>query len=302
MYQYTFDDETTQKVAQNSEKVTAIFDQFNKVDQKYSTLNNVDVDLNLKEMEYEAPSVEEIKTKAENSLQEYKSSNLDGINNNFEAESNKLDKSIEETKQNSIKQQDQIKEAYAVAKNDASNDAIKRGLARSSIIVNTLADFDNGMLSKISEEISNANAKIEGYENERSKLETERQNALNSFNISYAVKLQEKIDDLNKQVSDKQAEVVKYNNQITEAKAKWEKQQGDDNFDKTTELAKLIGEYSSSVFDVLKQNEKYEIAKTYLSTFSKQDAIAELTNNEAYLTNLGQKNFDKLLSELKEEK
>lgn len=299
MYQYTFDEDTTKKIKDLAENSGNIFEQFGKVDNKYNTLTSSDTSLELTEMEYNKPSSEEVKTKAENSLNEYKSSNINSINEEFNTKASQIDENVKKAKENSEIEKQELTSAYETAKQNASNDAIKRGLARSSIIVNTLANYDNSLINKLANEANELNAKIESYQSEKNLLEQQKQSALNSFDIAYAVKLQEKIDSINEDIKAEEEAVIKYNNEISQIKAEWEKDQADDNFDKTTELAKIMGEYGISVFDVLKQNEKYALAQKYFKTLNKEEALSELTNNTAYVVNLGKLNYNKLLEEIK---
>lgn len=298
MYQFTFDQDTTNKLTENTKKSKTVLEQFDEIDNRFNTMSSDTQKLNLTKMEYTRPSDEEVKKQAENSLYDYKTSNVNSINKDFETKSNSLDNSIKEIEESGIKQKQNIKNAYEEIKQDAKDDAIKRGLARSSIIVNTLATHDGNMIKDLQDKTNEINSKIEGYQNEKSLLEQQKQNALSSFDISYAVKLQEKIDGINKTINQEEQEVIKYNNQIAEMQAEWEKEQSKASFDKATELADLIGKYGSTIFEVLKQNEKLEVAKNHFNQMNKDDAINELKNNPIYFSNLGNKNYNKLLDEL----
>lgn len=298
MYQYTFDEDTTKEIEEKNKKSKTIMQQFEDVDNKYNTLTSSDGNLNLERLEYSKPSDDEIKNKAESSLFDYKNSKISSINDNFETKTENIDQSIEKIKKSEEKDKEEIYQTYQGLKQDAKDDAVKRGLARSSIIVNTLSNYDNGMVNTLLEKSNEVSAKIARYENERNLLEEQKKNALSSFDIEYAVKLQEKIDEINSDILAREEEVKKYNNEISELEAKWKKEQEDDNFDKTTELAKLMGEYGTAVFDVLKQNEKYAIAREHLNSMTKDEALIEFKNNSAYYTNLGKYNYNKLLDEL----
>ena len=75
MYQYTFDEDTTNKIKEQTGKSKSILEQFSEVDNKYSSLNNLGKsELNLEKLNYSKPSEEQIKSKAENSLSNYKNS------------------------------------------------------------------------------------------------------------------------------------------------------------------------------------------------------------------------------------
>lgn len=299
MYQFSFDENTTKRLQDTTKVGGEIFEKFNQIDKKYNSLNGSETNLNLKEISFEKPTEEDVKQKAENNLFDYKNTNINSINEKYD---NKIE-SIEEQKGkiDNNKQESLIglENKYAKVKEEAKNDAIKRGLARSSIIVNTLSGLDRGMMQDLKELETKANDKISALNEQKSLLEQQKQNALNSFDITYAVKLQNEIDSINSNILKNEQEAIKYNNEIAKLQAKWEKEQEDGNFDKTSNLVGLIGKYGTAVFDVLKQNEKYAVASEYFAQLNKEDAILELQNNPKYKENLGTSGYNKLVKEIK---
>lgn len=298
MYQYSFDDNTTKKIKDRTKTSGDIFEEFGKVDSKYNNLTKSDAKLNLERLDYNFPSEDEIKQKAENKLYEYKNNGINSIESGYETKNEALDSSKDDIIKNTKQSMDTVEGKYENAKENAKNDAIKRGLARSSIVVNTLSNLDAKKLSSLSELENSKNEKIEALNAQKSTLEQEKQNALNSFNLTYAIKLQDEIDSITSEIEKNRQSVIKYNNEIEQLQAKWEKQRQDDEYDKTTNLAKLVSQYGTSVFDILKRNEKYAIASEYFAGLSKEDAINEITNNSEYKTALGTANYNKLLEEI----
>lgn len=298
MYQYTFDDTTTNKVNQSTKKSKTVLEQFADVDNKYNSFTTNSVGLELEKMEYSKPTKEEIESEAKNSLQDYKNKTINSINSQYNEKNNQLSNSIEKAKEDSNKDKNEIVSSYKALKQDAKDDAIKRGLARSSIIVNTLASYDKGMLDSLQNEANELQKTITNIENEKSLLEGQKYSALEAFDIEYAVRLQDKINELNTSIEEKEKEVIEYNNKISEKLAEWEKEQADSKFDKTMDIADLIAEHGLSAFDILKQNEKYEIAKAHFNQMEKSEAIGELKYNSAFKSQLGTALFNKLLNEL----
>ena len=84
MYKYTFDEETTKKLISDTEKSSTVFDKFKEIDSRYDSLSNYDDGSSLKEMTYEKPSSEEVKSQAETSLSAYKDSSVKSINEQFD--------------------------------------------------------------------------------------------------------------------------------------------------------------------------------------------------------------------------
>ena len=105
---------------------------------------------------------------------------------------------------------------YSKLKQDASSDALKRGLARSSIVINVLDAFDKGYIEEINKINNEIQSKITSLEGQKSLLDEQRQSALNAFDINYALKLSSKIDDINKELYEQEQKVIEYNNQIAQ--------------------------------------------------------------------------------------
>ena len=298
MYQYTFDDTTTEKLNQTTQNSKTILEQFADVDNKYNSFTTTAQNLDLEKMEYTKPTKEQVESDAKLSLENYKNQTLNTINNNYAEKSENIDNAVKTAKEESEKDKNQIVASYNALKQDAKDDAIKRGLARSSIIVNTLASYDNDMLKGLQSEANELKDTITKYENEKTLLQEQKDTALSAFDIEYAVKLQDKINEINTNIQKKEQEVIEYNNKIAEKLANWQKEQDDAIFDKTMDIADLVAKHGIGAFDVLKQNEKYEIAKAHFAQMEKGDAIGELKYNSAYKSQLGSALYNKLLNEL----
>lgn len=299
MYQYIIDDNTTKKVKDTTSKTKSVLDKFNDVDKKYTVGNKIDSKLSLQKIDYKAPSQDEVLSKAQNSLNDYKSSSIDSINNKYNLQNSQIDKSINNLKLNEKEQKANIENTYSKVKENASNDAIKRGLARSSIIVNKLSDYDNKMINDLEVLSNETSNKIDSLNTQKNTLELEKSNALKSFDIEYAIKLQDKINSINEDIAKNEESAIKYNNQIAELEAKWNKEVEKENNDREMDMADFIAKNSILTVNNIKRNEKYGIAKEYFNQLDKQTAIAELEGNSAYKENLGETLYDQLLRELR---
>ena len=188
---------------------------------------------------------------------------------------------------------------YSSLKQQASNDAVKRGLSRSSIVINILDAFDQNMIkeyNKINDEIT---SKIDSLNNQKNLLNEQRENALNAFDITYAVKLSEKIDEINQSLLEEEQKVLEYNNEIAQKEAEYEAERKKN----ALEYAEYVEKYGYTGIEKMKQEEKYQLAKDYLMSMSKEEALNELNSNKLFNSELGSINFNKLkvlLSERKE--
>lgn len=301
MFQYSFDNDTTKKVQDSTSKTKSVLEQFDQVDKKYTNGSRVNSNLSLQKIEYNAPSQQEVLQKAQNSLSDYKTKNEQAIEANYKTKGEQIDQSIQNVQNDHKAQKQDIIDAYSKAKTEASNDAVKRGLARSSIIVNKLDNYNNNMLNNLAVLASQSSEKIDSLNTQKNTLELEKSNALKAFDIAYAVKLQDKIDSLNEDISKTEQSVLKYNNEMAQLEAKWARDTEQENYERQQDVAEFFAKNGLYTVDSLKRNEKYQIAKDYFKQIDKQDAIAELSGNSTYKENLGEVLYNKLLRELKGE-
>ena len=276
MYEYKFSDEQTEKI----NKKTAVLDSFKQIDKKYSFNND---ELKLERKTFTAPSTEEIQSIAEDSLKEYKLSGIDKIKTDYASKISDLNQKETQNQQNLTSQKSQLKGVYEGLKQDASNDSIKQGLARSSIIVNVLDAFDKEMLDTYSKLDSEYNSQFKKLQEEKSLLESQKKNALDAFDISYASKLNDKIEEINASIEKKQKEVEDYNKAIEKQEKQFKETQEKEN----QELMDFINLYGKETLDRVKQQEKYNIAYAYFMNMDKNEALAELLNNSVYKDELG---------------
>jgi len=309
MYTYKIDDDTTKRVnALASTKKDE--DKLDKLIQDLESYNNmfgnISYDLtesipDFKKMDEIDIDEDKIKSRAENELSEYKTESVNKIVNNTNAELNKLNtdkKNITDTYKDAI---DETKSFYEDKKESVGQDALKRGLSRSSIVVNVLDAFDKAEVSRYSKLNDELVANINEIDNSISNLKLEQEDALNSFDIEYAVKLQDKINLLTDDLLKKQNEILKYNNEIEEKEAEYnrkyaelEKELKSANWDKEHDLMQFAGKYGVNMIAKYKENQMYEMAEKYLSSIDKTYALNELKNNENLRQLLGEDNIAKL--------
>ena len=167
-------------------------------------------------MEYDAPTDDEISERAESELSDFKNQSENGIEKESELkreqyEADKADADL-------MRSQAEAKagEAYAEAKKNVDSDLLKRGLSRSSIAANKIAAIAKGE-ADAKNEIYNEYAKKVGELNDKiNALSLSREQALNDFNIAYAAKLTERINELKNERNQKTLEALKYNNSLAE--------------------------------------------------------------------------------------
>ena len=291
MYQYTFSNEDSEKIKDKTEKYSDLLDKFKQVDDKYNKSD--DGPLELEKKTFTPLSEDEIKKRAEDSLYEYKENGKANINDEYELKQKNIDEQISSSKTNADEKKKETQALYSSLKKDASNDATKRGLARSSIVINILDAFDQNMINeynKINEEIS---AKVESLTSEKNLLSEQRENALNNFDLDHAIKLSNKIDEINTELANEEQKVLEYNNQIAQKEAEYEEKRHKNALD-YAEFLKKNG--YSSIEDAM-QSEKYYVAYDYLMSLPKEEAQKAI-DDTFFSSNLGSWYWSKLKREI----
>jgi hypothetical protein len=167
-------------------------------------------------MDYKEMSVEEMKAAAEAMLGDLKLSSERAIEQEIESLGEGYEKARKSAESAAGEKTEAVEDAYRTAEKIASDDALKRGLARSSIAVNRQSELaaesarqKTAIASKFTDEIADLEQKIAG-------LGQKRAQALADFNIAYAAKVTAQMQDLQAEQEKKKAEALKYNNSLTE--------------------------------------------------------------------------------------
>lgn len=244
-------------------------------------------------LEYDAPTDEELAAQAESALSDYKNTGL----GNIESETDAAKKAKEEEKRAAAAAAEKRAEAVGAGYDGAAvafeNDALKRGLARSSIAANKSAGLAAGKAEALAQAAADAEEAARGIESEIAALEAGRTKALDSFNIAYAAKLTEKIAALAEARDKKAAEVLKYNNSLLEL----ERKAANERAELENKLNKDAPKVDTSEALGTRNNAKYNAIRSYLSGLSKSDAAAALTNDANFRNALTDYYYYKLVNE-----
>ena len=183
----------------------------------------------------------------------------------------------------------------------AENDAIKRGVARSSIIMSQLGDLDKARMIS-SGEIESAYNETMGNLNQKiNLLEADKENALSELDLKYASELTNKIADLKAERDEVVKKYEKYNSEVREKQAKYEKQRQQD-IDayvkaKEEEEAEYEKQNGYTGEKLAEYQNRYELAFDFYMSLSPDIAVSALKNAPNMKYYLGDF-YDRLLTEL----
>lgn len=305
MYEYKFSDGEGMKTSAEElkDKIKNIDDKY-KLDLTFDSTKD-DISLNLERQKYSRPSDEEIRKQAEDSLKSYEDKEQKGIENEYAAGNRKLDEESQKLGGDFESQTKKVEQTYENAKESNKNTFIRRGLSRSSIMQENLKNLDeskNAAQDTLAKELKQ---NLEKITIERDLLETQKQSALESFNIAYAVKLSEKINKLTESAKQAEDAVAKYNNQLEEKEKKFALSQQEHNIKQDNQKLKdnkfvldYINEYGRVGLDWLIAKEKLTAAKDSIKGLSKEQALAQI-ERDGYRDILGDSVYKSLINYVK---
>lgn len=227
------------------------------------------------EMEYDGRSDDELRAQAEKDINEKYDLKADALIEENEQKDKALKEKQEEIALNAEKLNEATENRYEAAKENASNDAIKRGIARSSIISGILKEYDKEKLTAIENRSATAEKQISDIDDRISELQQGLNASLKKYDMEKAIEINEKLDELKAEREKKNAEVLKYNNQVKQNLLKYA--------DKLKEAAGE-DEYAKQIGDIKRQM-AFSIAD-YYAGLDKQTAINDFEKS----------GYDKLLT------
>ena len=177
--------------------------------------------LSLTRLEYDAPTDDEIIKLASESLESKYKQKKDSLTDLTTEKKNDFLSAIERAKENSQREKIEVNDSFEKAKQSVENNALKRGMARSSVVVNEVGQLERQKNSQLGEVDRELTEKIEGINSQINSLEAELSQSIKDLDMEKAVELNEKITALKEDRKAKQDEVIKYNNSINETETKY---------------------------------------------------------------------------------
>lgn len=237
--------------------------------------------------EYEAPSDEEITSSAQRELEGYRNSGESSIKNEYAQKEKQLEKERAAKEKMFDDSNAKLEAAYRQVSESLGNDALKRGLARSSIALNNQAEAGKAYTQSAKELIDEYNGKISSIDEELAGLDAELQRALDSFKIGYAAQLSERINELKSEREKNKLEALKYNNSLIkdEYEDRLAKQ-------KTTSSAKKMTEKEKEAYE----KRVYDKMNEVLSSLPIEEARELFNGSTIFRDNLSDKYYYSLHS------
>lgn len=299
---------------------SALINELEKLDKSYKDYaksKEVDIDLEklfpsnlgLEEITYTPKTDEEILGLASSEIKKNKNNDLNKLENNYQNKLENFENNKELAQENLKDSYEKLKNVYDDLKKNAENNSIKRGLQRSSIIMNQINDLSKSHMLSAGEVEKAYNDTISTIDLNIGKLESDKELAYESLDLKYADELNKKIDELKSERQDMIDKYQKYNNNVREKNTKYESEREQDVNDylnklenEKLETSAKQREYESKYgYSGEKQknySKRYDLAFDFYTSLSPDIAVQALQaspNMKYYLGNY----YNKLINVLK---
>ena len=141
--------------------------------------------------------------------------------------------------------------------------------------------FDNEKIAKLMEIDSQLTNDINSLNEQIASLNSEREQAIKDFDIEYALKVNEKIAELEQEIQDKNDEITEYNNKIAQIEAEYKQSSTESNNEMKNDYLDNLIDYAENKGTILSMRDSAyaQVIDEYLNSLSKEDALSELQNN-----------------------
>lgn len=253
------------------------------IERKYASNDYVDApdSLGLDKVEVPNKTDDQLKEAAEQSLKEKYDKKKQSTDQGFRKQIESLLETQEKNKEDNLKQQEQINKNYDDSIKATESQALRRGLARSSIVISQLSALEGGRANDLSQSLKDLEDKLTSAENQIASLEKEQQEALDSLDIEYAMELDEQIEKAREEYQKSVKEAIEFNNNVDKLEAEYKMKLDKQKQDKQETLTELQAKYGSSYTYKKIKDEQFDYLKDYLQSLDKDYALELLlTNND----------------------
>jgi len=282
-----------------NKSLTDVLTDLKDIEENFSLNDIVDSpeEMNVQKIDVPNKTEEDLITITQNSLSNKYKTKKEQEENSFNQNIEKLLKKQEEYNNKSKENKKEINEIYDNLIEETEDQALKRGLARSSIVIEQIADLNQNKALELTNEMNNLQTNLSDNYKEIENLEKEKELALNNLDIAYAIELEEKLETVKTDYDKSVKQAIEFNNNVEKLKAQYKLDKEKQNQDKL-EFFNKLNETSKNdyLFSQIKQAQ-FDYLKTYFDTLDKDYAIDLFLTNKELKTILGD-NYSKMYKHL----
>ena len=265
------------------------FEELEKIDEFYRNKAGADEGLGLKELNEPIDTREDIQKRvtasADAKYDKLKKAEQEKFDENVRAS----EKSKSQAQNNFAASESKINSYYDASVTAAENQALKRGLARSSIIIGQLDGIEKSRASELSSSAANLAKTLSDIDADLNSLEAKRNSALESLDLEYASEVQTEIEKAVSDLNKKKQEVIDFNNKVKQLEGEYglkkEKQKASIKQAENEFRLKNGMDVDAGYDDATRTKMMYCLE--YLNGMKRADALKKLTSDNMFAYYLG---------------
>ncbi len=255
--------------------------------------------LGLEKIEYTPESDESISDRATAQNVAEKTKEVNSVDEKYGARTDTLKDKLDDAEKSHAQKDKDLEELYDSLRKSGFSDGVKRGTARGSIVSSLIDSLNSGESTSREEAYKNYLDGVEAINAEMSKLNEEKQIALDELDLKYASSLDKQIAKLKEERDATVAKYVKYNNNVEEKEQKYAVQRQKDvekfleeqekaEAKKEEEQREYEAKYGYSGEKLQNYNERYRLAYDFYMSLDAdiaESALDASPNMKYYLGN-----------------
>lgn len=249
--------------------------------------------LNLEKIEVPNKTKEEISNQAKNEVSEKYKTSREKSNDNFQSKIDEILNNNKSLQTKNQENQDKINSYYDSSKKETENQALRRGLARSSIVIGELASIEGSRANELSKLLSQYQTSLDENEKKIQDFQAQKEKAIEELNIKEALEIEEKISSLTDEFEKQKKEAIEFNNNIEKLEAEYQIKYQKEKQDYQHEALKIDSTYGTDYLKEQMKQKQYDILESYLDTLEPSYAMNLLLTNKEF-KNILQERFHSL--------
>ena len=272
-----------------------VLEDLNNIKDEYLLKDKIEApeELSLNKIEVPNKTEDELYKIAKESLSQKYKTDKSNLTNTFETKINNLINKKDEYSKASETKSNSVEDYYKQAINETEEQALKRGLARSSIVIEQIASLNKDKASELINIMNDLQLKISDNSKEIFSLEEERDVALNNLDIAYAIELNQKLDEIKTKYDKSVQDAIEFNNNVEKLKAEYQLDLDKQKLDKQNTITKMEKEYKVDYVSDQIKSAQFEYLKNYFDSLDKEYAISLFLTNKDLKSILGD-NYSKM--------
>ena len=247
--------------------------------------------LDLEKME--VPEIDREKIKEETEKEEGLKTETEKsrLSDEVETKVKEKESEIEDAKEKSEKKKKEVNEIYDEYKVSVESDAIKRGLARSSVALLSIEGVEASRANELVKLAENLTSSINLLESDITKLQQGLDSSLEQLDLELAENINSKLAKKIEELEKKRNEAIEFNNKVNQMEAEYQMKR----LDKVDEAAKLEEELAKKYkgyAETDKREKKVQLALDYFSTMDKTTALGVIISSPELASVLGDAYYD----------